>query len=141
MVGGQSLDLKFENEKIDLDTLIKIHSLKTGALFKAAILGGAYCGNPTDEELIALNSYGENLGLLFQITDDILDKTSSTEVLGKTVGSDEQSNKSTYVSILGLDEAKQKAVQSAKKAKKEIKIFDNNEFLIELIDYILKRKS
>lgn len=141
MVGGQSLDLKFENEKIDLDTLINIHSLKTGALFKAAILGGAYCGDPNDDELIALNSYAENLGLLFQITDDILDKTSSTEVLGKTVGSDEQSNKSTYVSILGLDEAKQKAVQSAKKAKKEIKIFDNNEFLIDLIDYILKRKS
>jgi len=122
MVGGQSLDLKFENEKIDLDTLINIHSLKTGALFKAAILGGAYCGNPNDDELIALNSYAENLGLLFQITDDILDKTSSTEVLGKTVGSDEQSNKSTYVSLLGLKEAKQKAVESAKLAKKELSI-------------------
>jgi len=141
MVGGQSLDLKFENEKIDLDTLINIHSLKTGALFKAAILGGAYCGNPNDDELIALNSYAENLGLLFQITDDILDKTSSTEVLGKTVGSDEQSNKSTYVSLLGLKEAKQKAVESAKLAKKELRIFKNNEFLFKLIDYILKRES
>jgi len=141
MVGGQSLDLKFENEKIDLDTLINIHSLKTGALFKAAILGGAYCGNPSDEKLIALNSYAENLGLLFQITDDILDKTSSTEVLGKTVGSDEQSNKSTYVSLLGLKEAKQKAIESAELAKKELKLFKDNEFLVKLIDYILKRKS
>ena len=141
MVGGQSLDLKFENEKIDLDTLINIHSLKTGALFKAAILGGAYCGNPSDEKLIALNSYAENLGLLFQITDDILDKTSSTEVLGKTVGSDEQSNKSTYVSLLGLKEAKQKAIESAELAKKELKLFKDNEFLVKLIDYILKRES
>jgi geranylgeranyl diphosphate synthase type II len=141
MVGGQSLDLKFENEKIDLDTLINIHSLKTGALFKAAILGGAYCGNPNDEKLIALNSYAENLGLLFQITDDILDKTSSTEVLAKTVGSDEQSNKSTYVSLLGLKKAKQKAIESAELAKKEMKLFKDNEFLVKLIDYILKRKS
>ncbi|MGM0445336.1 MAG: polyprenyl synthetase family protein [Bacillota bacterium] len=141
MVGGQSLDLKYENEKIDLDTLINIHSLKTGALFQTAVLGGAYCGNPTDNDLKALNSYAKNLGLLFQITDDILDKISSTEILGKTVGSDEQSNKSTYVSLLGLEEAKQKAQQAAKQAKNELKIFQDSEFLSELIDYILKRKS
>ena len=141
MVGGQSLDLKFEDVKVDFDTLVEIHNLKTGALFKAAILGGSYCADTTEDEFEALNTYAEELGLLFQITDDILDKTGDTEILGKEVGSDEKSNKSTYVSLLGLEEAKKKAAESAKAAQEAVKIFKNNIFLINLIDFILYRES
>ncbi len=139
MVGGQSLDLKFEDIRIDFDNLNNIHLLKTGALFKTAILGGAYCAQTTEKEMEALEGYATKLGLLFQITDDILDKTGDSEVLGKEIGSDEKSNKSTYVSLLGLEEAKSKAKETAELAKKELESFENNQFLIKLIDFILYR--
>ncbi|HMA59613.1 MAG TPA: farnesyl diphosphate synthase [Halanaerobiales bacterium] len=141
MVGGQSLDLEFEDIRVDFDNLNNIHLLKTGALFKAAILGGAYCAQTTEKEMDALESYATKLGLLFQITDDILDKTGDSEVLGKEVGSDEKSNKSTYVSLLGLKEAKSKAKETAESAKKELEPFENSQFLIKLIDFILYRES
>ncbi len=141
MVGGQSLDLKFEEKRIDLPTLTKLHSYKTGALFKTAILGGAFCAKPSTEQKNALEKYAEQLGLLFQITDDILDKTGDQKKLGKEIGSDEKSNKSTYISLLGLDEAKKEAESVAKAAKEELTIFKNNQFLINLIDYILNRDS
>ena len=141
MVGGQSLDLEFEDIRVDFDNLNNIHLLKTGALFKAAILGGAYCAQITEKEMDALESYATKLGLLFQITDDILDKTGDSEVLGKEVGSDEKSNKSTYVSLLGLKEAKSKAKETAESAKKELEPFENSQFLIKLIDFILYRES
>jgi len=141
MVGGQSLDLKFEDIRVDFDNLNNIHLLKTGALFKSAILGGAYCAQTTEQEMEALEGYATKLGLLFQITDDILDKTGDSEVLGKEIGSDEKSNKSTYVSLLGLEEAKTKAKETAELAKKELESFENNQFLIKLIDFILYRKS
>lgn len=141
MVGGQSLDLKFEDIRVDFGNLNNIHHLKTGALFKAAILGGVYCAQTTKKEREALKNYAAKLGLLFQITDDILDKTGDSEVLGKEVGSDEKSNKSTYVSLLGLKKAKKRAKETAEAAKKELEPFENNQFLINLIDFILYRKS
>lgn len=141
MVGGQSLDLKFEDERIDLQTLTKLHNYKTGALFKTAILGGAFCAEPSEDEKNALKNYAEHLGLLFQITDDILDKTGDQEKLGKEIGSDEKSNKSTYVTLLGLKKAKEQAEAVAEAAKEELSIFENNEFLTNLIDYILNRDS
>src|SRR6056297_364201 len=141
MVGGQSLDLKFEDVQVDFDTLNKTHHLKTAALFKAAILGGAYCADPAKEEVKALSSYATKLGLLFQITDDILDKTGNLETLGKEVGSDEKSIKSTYVTLLGIDDAQEKAKETAEAAKEELEIFENNQFLTKLIDFILFRES
>lgn len=141
MVGGQSLDIKFEDVKTDYTTLTTTHHLKTGALFEAAVLGGAYCADPTDQEVKALKKYAKNIGLLFQITDDILDKTGSIESLGKETGSDEKSNKSTYVSLLGLKEAKEKANETAQEAQREIKRFKNSQFLSDLIDFILYRES
>lgn len=141
MVGGQSLDLKFEDKSIDLQTLIKLHNYKTGALFKTAILGGAFCAEPSEDEKNALQKYAEHLGLLFQITDDILDKTGDQKKLGKEIGSDEKSNKSTYVSLLGLAKAKEQAEEVAEAAKEELSLFKNNEFLKYLIDYILNRDS
>ena len=141
MVGGQSLDLKFEEVDIDFETLKNIHHRKTGALFKAAILGGAYCADPSQKEIEALHNYAQYLGLLFQITDDILDKTGDSKLLGKEVGSDEKSNKSTYVSLLGLEDAKAKAKETAEAAKKELKHFKDKQFLTKLIDFILMRES
>ena len=141
MVGGQSLDIRYEDQKIDLDTLMKIHQFKTGALFKAAVLGGAYCASIDQEQEEALDNYAEKLGLLFQITDDILDKTGNYDKMGKPIGSDEELNKSTYVSILGLAEAREKAVKTADKARKALKIFKEAEFLTSLINYILNRDS
>jgi geranylgeranyl diphosphate synthase type II len=141
MVGGQSLDLKFEEKSIDLQTLTKLHNYKTGALFKTAILGGAFCADPNTEQKNALEKYAEQLGLLFQITDDILDKTGDQKKLGKEIGSDEKSNKSTYLTLLGLEEAKKEAESVAKAAKEELTIFKNNQFLLNLIDYILNRDS
>ncbi len=141
MVGGQSLDLKFEEVDIDFETLKNIHHRKTGALFKAAILGGAYCADPSQKEIEALHNYAQYLGLLFQITDDILDKTGDSKVLGKEVGSDEKSNKSTYVSLLGLEDAKAKAKETAEAAKNELIHFNDKQFLTKLIDFILMRES
>jgi geranylgeranyl diphosphate synthase type II len=141
MVGGQSLDLKFEKVDIDFETLKNIHHRKTGALFKASILGGAYCAAPSQKEIEALHNYAQYLGLLFQITDDILDKTGDLKVLGKEVGSDEKSNKSTYVTLLGLEDAKEKAKETAAAAKKELEHFNDNQFLTKLIDFILMRES
>ena len=141
MVGGQSLDIRYEDQKIDLDTLMKIHQFKTGALFKAAVLGGAYCASIDQEQEEALDNYAEKLGLLFQITDDILDKTGNYDKMGKPIGSDEELNKSTYVSILGLAKAREKAVKTADKARKVLKIFKEAEFLTSLINYILNRDS
>jgi len=141
MVGGQSLDIRYEDQKINLDNLIKIHQYKTGALFKAAVLGGAYCASIDSEKEEALDNYAENLGLLFQITDDILDKTGNYDKMGKPIGSDEELKKSTYVSILGLAKAREKAVETADKARKGLEIFEESEFLTSLIDYILNRDS
>ncbi|MCF8009157.1 MAG: polyprenyl synthetase family protein [Halanaerobiales bacterium] len=139
MIGGQVLDIKFENDSINLNKLTKVHSLKTGALFKASILSGAYCSDFTEQEYKSLNKYGENLGLLFQITDDILDQTGTIEKLGKSTGSDQRLNKSTYPNLLGLDGAKKKAEKTLNKAKKSVQDFSNSSFLLNLVDYIYNR--
>lgn len=140
MVGGQVLDLKSEGKEIELDQLKKIHLAKTAGLFRAAVLSGAYTANPDKEELEALNLYAEKLGLLFQITDDILDITGDEAKLGKKVGSDSQLDKSTYPKLMGLDKAKIKAARTAEEAKDALGIFEEGAvYLKQLIDLILKR--
>ena len=95
MVGGQGLDLEYEGKKITPEALRKLHSGKTGALFIAAIRGGAHLAGATEEQLLALTKFADLLGLAFQITDDILDVEGTEEELGKPVGSDEKNHKST----------------------------------------------
>ena len=109
MVGGQALDLAAEGKKISEEELRTLHAAKTGALFIGAVRGGAQLAGATREELLALTKFADLLGLAFQITDDILDVTSTTEILGKPTGSDEKNNKSTYVTLYGLDAAKELA--------------------------------
>lgn len=117
MVGGQMMDLDAEHQRLDISQLATLHALKTGELINAALQLGALCGADVDAKTqTALTQYAEALGLAFQITDDILDVTSSTEVLGKPQGSDIAADKSTYVSLLGLDGARQHAQEQFDRA-------------------------
>lgn len=141
MVGGQVLDLEAENKEIGLEEMKKIHRAKTGALFRAAILSGAYCSEIGREDLLALDRFAEKLGLTFQIVDDILDVVGDEEKLGKETGSDAKENKVTYPVLLGLEEAKKEAEKTAREAREELKNFgEKASFLLELMDFIVVRQ-
>lgn len=109
MVYGQALDMAAEGQQLDLAQLEQLHQAKTGALIRASLRLGALCGQPSAAELELLDQYGQVIGLLYQVRDDILDVTADSETLGKTQGSDEARGKSTYVSLLGLDGARHQA--------------------------------
>jgi geranylgeranyl pyrophosphate synthase len=143
MVGGQMLDILAEEQTGTLEQLESIHRLKTGALIKAALKLGALCNKDVSQEtLLQLENYGDAIGLAFQITDDVLDITSSTEVLGKPQGSDLDGNKTTYVSLLGLTGAEQHAQQQFSLAIEALTNMDLNEssLLWQLAEYILNRE-
>lgn len=107
MCGGQSIDLQSTGKLLSRSELETMHQYKTGALIQAAVLLGAYAADNTDQQLIrALEQYSQHMGLAFQVVDDILDATADTQTLGKTAGKDALQEKSTYVSLLGLEEAK-----------------------------------
>ena len=109
MVGGQLLDLEAEGRGVSLEALERIHRLKTGALLAVAPRLGGLAAGAGEPELTALDVYGRSLGLAFQITDDILDVTGSTAVLGKTAGRDTQLEKATYPGLAGVEEAERRA--------------------------------
>lgn len=108
MIGGQSIDLSSEGKDIPVETLYELQRKKTGALLEAAITMPCYIGGKTGEELDLLKKLSNHVGLAFQIKDDILDVESNSEDLGKSTGKDERDNKSTFVSIFGLDGAHKK---------------------------------
>jgi geranylgeranyl pyrophosphate synthase len=142
MVGGQMIDLQSEQQKLALDQLETLHNLKTGALIQAALGLGALCQSPVDPALLdAFEDYGQALGLAFQITDDILDVTASTLVLGKPSGSDLASDKATYVSLLGLDGARQQADEQGRLALAALARvgLDAQTLLGQLADYVVQR--
>ena len=142
MVGGQGLDLEFEGKEITPEQLRKLHAGKTGALFIAAIRGGAHLAGATDEQLLALTKFADLLGLAFQITDDILDVEGTTEELGKQVGSDEKNHKSTYVSLYGLEAAHELAEKTINEALECLTMFgENAEPLRQIAKMMTKRKS
>lgn len=117
MVGGQVLDLQFENKSPTADEIIKMYSLKTCALLKAsAVLGCLTAENYSENDISAACEYGENIGLAFQIIDDILDIIGDSEKLGKPIGSDSKNDKSTLVGIYGIDRAKELAAQLTENA-------------------------
>lgn len=140
MVGGQAFDLLSEGKHIPLEELKILHSGKTGALFNAAIELGLILSNADQAKYAAYMTYANCLGLLFQITDDILDVTGTIEELGKTPGSDIRQDKSTYVSLLGLDEARNEAHAVAQKAHTALAtIEDDTHILNAIIDYLMDR--
>lgn len=141
MVGGQVLDIEAENKKLSLAEMQKVHRAKTGALIKASVLNGLYCSDFNSEEKNALLAYAENIGVLFQIIDDLLDLTGDTEKLGKVVGRDEELNKSTYPKLMGVAAAKKAAAEHAQRAKSDLNIFGSQaQNLKDLVDYIFKRQ-
>jgi geranylgeranyl diphosphate synthase type II len=111
MVGGQVVDMESEGKKIDFPTLEYIHTHKTGALILASIQAGALIGGADDRAFAALTRYGEAAGLAFQVADDILDVVGDQAQLGKDVGSDQARGKATYVALLGLEEARRRALE------------------------------
>ncbi|RDW19150.1 geranyl transferase [Oceanobacillus arenosus] len=140
MVAGQILDMQAENSEVTLQELEKIHELKTGELIKFAIYTGAYLGNATKDQLQYLEEFAYYLGLIFQVQDDILDVTGDEQKLGKRIGSDEKSMKSTYPRLLGIDgaiELKQRYVARAKNALKKAKVEDS--YLMDLTEHFSKR--
>ena len=142
MVGGQAIDLQSEGKKINLQALQTMHIGKTGALFKAAVRAGAKLAGGTNEQIQALTKYAEYFGLAFQITDDILDVVGDEKAIGKPVGSDERNNKSTYVTLTSLDEAKQMAEDAVNNAVESLKIFTSEaDFLRELANTLITRNA
>lgn len=138
MVAGQVSDIEAEGHKCSEEMLKYIHLNKTGALILAAIQAGLYLGNADNEAFDKMSRYASNLGLAFQIRDDILDATKTTEEIGKPAGSDEDSNKSTYVSLYGLEESKKKLVSALEYAKGSINdYYDNAEFFVKLLNELM----
>ena len=142
MVAGQALDLDAEFRTVGGEELEQIHRLKTGALITASARCGAIIAKATDAELLVVTEYAAQLGLLFQITDDLLDVTASAETLGKTPGKDVRSAKATYVNIHGLDGASQLAEQVHAKSLVTLKQLNQpTERLHAIADYILNRSA
>jgi len=142
MVGGQAMDLEAEGQKIDMGTLQQLHMGKTGALFHAAIRSGAMLAGASEEELAALTTYADKFGLAFQITDDILDVTGDEALIGKPVGSDERNDKSTYVTLTSLEEARKLAEETVAEAVAALApLGEKAGFLRELVEYLLKRNK
>lgn len=143
MLGGQQIDSAYENGQVPDELILPMYSMKTSALIKAACLCGVYCAESGNEERYAekASEYAENLGLAFQIIDDILDVTSTDEVLGKPVGSDAEQNKNTYVRAYGQEAAEKAAAEYTAKALGALGYFEDNGFLTELTKSLLKRKK
>jgi geranylgeranyl diphosphate synthase, type II len=124
MIGGQAMDLSAEGQKVNLNGLETIHKCKTGALLRAAVRIGAGVSGANQAQLQGLTSYAESLGLAFQIKDDILDIEGESQKLGKQAGSDLLKDKSTYPSLLGLQEAKRLLNQQIDNSLQGTDIFD-----------------
>ena len=142
MVGGQVIDMLSEGKRISMEELRKMHMGKTGALFRAAIRSGAILGGASEAQLAALTTYADCFGLAFQITDDILDVVGDEAVIGKPVGSDKRNEKSTYVTLTSLDEAKKLAADTVQQALEALEIFgDEAKFLRDLVKMLLERNK
>lgn len=142
MVGGQVLDLQNENKALTLSELEQIHNLKTGELIRVACVLGCVAAGADEEKIKAAEAYAKGIGLTFQIVDDILDVTSDAETLGKPIGSDAENQKTTYVSLLGIEKSKEVAAELTRKAKAALAVYDENtEALSLLADNLLIRKK
>lgn len=140
MVGGQVMDLDFEKNGTNGEELTAMYIKKTSCLLEAAAMCGAVLAGADEETVKKTEEYAENLGLAFQITDDILDCTADEKTLGKPIGSDEKNGKTTFVTLLGLDGAKQRAALLTKKAEDILNGFSGDtSYLKELTEYLLNR--
>jgi geranylgeranyl diphosphate synthase type II len=142
MIGGQVVDLESEGKPISTQVLEYIHYSKTGALLRACVRCGALAAGASDSALQSLTRFGEKIGLVFQIVDDVLDITSSSEVLGKTAGKDEKAKKATYPAFYGIEASKQKARELADSAVEDIREFgEGARFLRGIATFIVSRTA
>lgn len=141
MVGGQVLDMAGEGHALALSEVEELQRLKTGALIAAAAELGCIAAGGTGEQRKAVGTYAQKLGLAFQIRDDMLDVTSTTEELGKPIGSDAESGKTTFVTLKGLDECERLVEKLTGEAEAALAGFDHPEFLTELARSLAARKS
>ena len=140
MVAGQALDMEAEARQVNARELEEIHRHKTAALIVAAARCGAIIGKATDAELDAITAYGSHLGLLFQITDDLLDVTASAEDLGKTPGKDVQSRKATYPALYGMEETRRSAANAHRAACDALDRIDRPTMVLrDIVNFILNR--
>ena len=139
MVGGQVHDLQNEGKKVGVSDLQKTDELKTGELIRAACVLGCICAGADDKKIAAAEKYAHDIGIAFQIVDDILDVTSDEETLGKPIGSDEENQKSTYVSLLGIEKSRKTAEELTLNAQKALDAFDGD--VSSLKDFAEKLKN
>ena len=143
MIGGQVMDLEGEKKSLSADELLKLHSLKTGALISAAsVLGALAAGVGFDDpRMEAVVMYAENIGLAFQIIDDVLDCTGDAELLGKAVGVDAKHQKTTFLSFYSVEEAKFYAERLTEEAIRAVQTFENSDALVSLARWLLNRQK
>ena len=141
MIQGQMLDIFSEGKSLTLDELESMHTLKTGALIEASIRCGAIIGNASHDQTLSLDKYAKNIGLAFQVTDDILNIEGDPNIMGKAVGTDKLRRKSTYPSILGLEESRNLAKNLVNNALQAIADFDTrSEPLRAIAAYVIERQ-
>lgn len=142
MVGGQVIDLEGEHKKLTLDQLIKLHSMKTGALISAAAVMGALAAGVTltDPRMRDVVTYAENIGLAFQIVDDILDQTGDAAMLGKNIGVDAEHNKNTFLSFYSVEQAQFYADRLTAEAITALRKYPGSETLCSIAEWLAERK-
>lgn len=141
MLGGQVIDLKYESESPDLEQILTVHKLKTGALIALSCILGCIAGGADDNKIKAASGFAYNLGIAFQIKDDILDVMGDSEKLGKPVGSDSENDKVTYVSLTGIEAAQNDVEKYTAKAISFLDEFENTEFLKSLAQNLVSREK
>lgn len=142
MIAGQVMDLANEGKSVPLEVIRETDRLKTGEMIRTSCVMGCIAADADEEKIKAAEIYSENIGLAFQIVDDILDVTSDAETLGKPVGSDNENEKSTYVSLLGLEKSAEYAEKLTREAKGVLDIFGGEgDFLAQLADMLVSRKN
>lgn len=142
MLGGQVVDVESEGQSLEREKLDFIYDLKTGALIEASMLIGAVLAGASEEEQQVILQVAKDVGLAFQIQDDILDVTSDIETLGKPIGSDEKNHKTTYVTIRGLEQSQKDVEEISERAIEGVaSLSEKNIFLNELIRYLIHRKK
>ena len=142
MIGGQVVDVQSTGNAVDQETLDFIYELKTGALLEASMMVGAVLAGATEEEVAVIEQIASDVGLAFQIRDDILDETSTLETLGKPIHSDERNEKTTYVTLKGLEQATKDVEEISDRGLKRLaELPYENEFLTELIKALVYREK
>jgi geranylgeranyl diphosphate synthase type II len=141
MIRGQMLDMDAEGQQLTIDELKSMHALKTGALIKASLLCGALLADARKHQMEILKAYARNIGLAFQVTDDILNVEGNPKIMGKAVGTDELREKSTYPALLGIETSRQFAKNLVDEALQALEVFDKKaDPLRALATYIIDRK-